>query len=53
MKKNTLFSLLLAAGMVALPSLVNAQAKVTLTTAKAAGSKQKIVNNNKANIFFI
>ena len=45
MKKNTLFSLLLAAGMVALPSLVNAQAKVTLTTAKAAGSEFSFVTN--------
>lgn len=45
MKKTTLFSLLLAAGLVAIPSMVNAQAKVTLTTAKATGSEFSFVTN--------
>lgn len=39
MKKTTLFSLALAAGLAILPSLVDAQSKVTLTTTKAVGSE--------------
>lgn len=45
MKKTTLFSLALASGMAILPSLVNAQAKVTLTTSKEVGSEISFVTN--------
>lgn len=45
MKKTTLFSLMLVAGMTMLPSFVRAQAKVTLTTSKEVGADFKIVTN--------
>lgn len=45
MKKTTLFSLALAAGLALSPSLADAQTKVTLTTEKAAGSEFSFVTN--------
>lgn len=45
MKKTTLFSLALVAGMALSPSLANAESKVTLTTAKEAGADFSFVTN--------
>ncbi len=45
MKKTTLFSLALAAGLALSPSLADAQTKVTLTTAKAVGAEFSFVTN--------
>lgn len=45
MKKTTLFSLALAAGLALSPSLAGAQTKVTLTTAKTVGSEFTFVTN--------
>lgn len=45
MKKNTLFSLALAAGLALSPSLADAQTKVMLTTTKAVGSEFSFVTN--------
>lgn len=45
MKRTTLFSLALAAGLALSPSLANAQTKVTLTTAKAVGAELSFVTN--------
>jgi hypothetical protein len=45
MKKTTLFSLALAAGLALSPSLAGAQTKVTLTTAKTAGAAFSFTTN--------
>lgn len=45
MKKTTLFSLALAAGLALSPVLADAQAKVTLTTASEVGSEFSFVTN--------
>lgn len=45
MKKSTLFSLALVAGLALSPSLANAQTKVTLTTAKAVGAEMSFATN--------
>ncbi len=45
MKKSTLFSLALVAGVALSPSLANAQTKVTLTTGKAVGAEMSFATN--------
>lgn len=45
MKKTTLFSLALAAGLALSPSLADAQTKVTLTTTKSVGSEFSFTTN--------
>lgn len=45
MKKSTLFSLALVAGLTLSPSLTNAQTKVTLTTGKAVGAEMSLATN--------